>query len=114
MKLFPVDEAMKLLAAVEFFDDPLNLSRAIPSWAWDLICDCPPECTHRPNCPMYTSWNQTVIDLAFNPHGELSWTCWPNLWRWVCSGVDGYHTGGEINGPLHWCERERRLVTNDD
>lgn len=80
-------------------------------------CTCPPEAYHSRTCPAFPIYASVSRDL-----GGLGYQ-WPLDYfksqhlRWICSTEDtdedgglDWHVGGEINGPDHWCERQKKWV----
>lgn len=77
-------------------------------------CTCPPDAWHDDECPATPIWATT--------YPEYWWGWLPDYFktwhlRWVCSSEDNdedggldWHVGGEINGPDHWCERQKKWV----
>lgn len=62
---FTQEQALRLLAAIEFVGDPLS-GRPVPQWALDCD-DCPMDPHHRWNCAQTPIWAQTIRDLDTNP-----------------------------------------------
>lgn len=104
-----------------FRADPLNLDRPIPNLVFfDMIaaeCNCraPKGCWHAEWCAIYGIYGEVCDAMLLYPRAEFSSmggdrTCGGMMYRWLCSDYDNFHTGGEINGPAHWCEREHRFV----
>lgn len=118
------DEEQRLLHALEFWADPFDTSVPIPRWAHDdaeeAFCTCktPPEAYHADWCGFYGIYAEVCDDLVVYPRSHMrprsDDLMDPMGWRWVCSGddsqPDNWHVGGLVNGPAHWCTRERRWV----
>lgn len=85
-------------------------------------CDCgaSPEEYHSHTCVLQGIYGDLCEELDIVPLRNSTWTwqIWLDEaylpWRWVCSSGEEWHIGGPINGPDHWCVRERRWVTQGE
>lgn len=101
-----------------FLDDPLDTTINIPGpifWAAladDCTCRASESMLHCDWCECVPIWARVCAELGIMPRRQVSLLS-PLDWHWVCSDGDSWHTGGEINGPDHWCEREGRWMEDD-
>lgn len=112
------------LAEEIFRANPLDLTIPIPEllfWAAadaDCTCRAPENAFHAEWCGRYGIYAEVCDDLVVYPRAHMrprsDDLMDPMGWRWVCSGddsqPDNWHVGGLVNGPDHWCTRERRWV----
>jgi hypothetical protein len=126
MTNFQGHEAVKLWAMLEYWSDPLNTAIPIPDRVqWDMVeelCDCgaTPEMMHGRGCAALGLYGALAEELDCDPFRDFSRRAPSGDWwmegyyplYWVCSSreTDEFHTGYDINGPDHWCEREKRVV----
>ncbi len=108
--------ALRLLAAVQFMDDPLNTDIPIPDplfWAAvddDCTCKVPEGALHAEWCGCQGIYGKLCTELCIYPRTLWYVPCMESG-NWLCSDGEQWHRMGEINGPDHWCEREGRFVT---
>lgn len=98
-----------------FRGNPLDTDVPVPPWLFLDQCVCDPACYHGVDCPDFPVFALLSAQIG-DPRGIWMWP--QNTWSqllWVCQEEEEwFHTGGEINGPDHWCERRRAFVTYRD
>ncbi|HEX2616352.1 MAG TPA: hypothetical protein VHL57_02355 [Flavobacteriales bacterium] len=112
-----------------FLVNPLDTDIPVP---WEFHrgamdaegCQCPEGALHHPLCkafPIYAevAWDLEVYDFSTDFLGGWPVDEYAMRLKWMCSWPTGpssvcWHQGDEINGPTHWCELQRRVVTLDE